>query len=52
MNYYAGFGIIILFLGGYLLDQKLHSGNLYAFLGLGLGVVYVAYEIWKASCKK
>ncbi|MBF0489044.1 MAG: ATPase F0F1 [Candidatus Omnitrophica bacterium] len=51
MNYYAGFGIILLFFGGYYLDQNFHTGNLWAFVGLGLGVTYVAYEIWKSIRK-
>ena len=51
MNYYAGFGIVLLFLGGYYLDQHLHTGYFWAFAGLILGVVYIAYEIWKSLNK-
>lgn len=52
MNYYVGFGIVVLFLGGYALDQRLQTGYTYAFSGLLLGVACLVYEIWKATRKK
>jgi hypothetical protein len=52
MNYYAAFGIVFLFLGGLYLDQSFQTGSVWSISGLILGIVYLAYEIWKAMIKK
>jgi hypothetical protein len=51
-NYYAGFGIVILALGGIYLDTRLQTGALWTMIGILLGIVYLAYEIWKSTLKK
>jgi hypothetical protein len=52
MNYYAAFGMVFLFFGGMLLDNHYHTGIRYAMSGFILGIIYLAYEIWKAMRQK
>jgi hypothetical protein len=47
-NYYAGFGIVILALIGIYLDYRLHTGALWTAIGIGVGILYLVYEIWKS----
>ena len=52
MNYYAAFGIVFLSLGGIYLDNKYHTTYLWTFIGIGLGIIYIIYEILKSMAKK
>ena len=41
-------GIAVFTFGGYWLDQKAGGGQRWTLTGFGLGVLYAAYELWKA----
>ena len=40
-------GMAFFSLGGYYLDRKLQTGMVLTLSGVGLGLVYIGYEIWK-----
>ena len=52
MNYYAVFGVVIFFVIGYIIDQRIQTGYTCALIGLFLGISLVVYEVWKVLRKK
>jgi hypothetical protein len=41
-------GVGLFTFGGYWLDQRRGGGQRWTLIGLGAGVLYAAYEFWKA----
>ena len=49
MRPHVGFGIVFLFFVGLWIDQISHTGYVFAFAGVGIGILYLIYEIWKMT---
>ncbi len=42
---------VFCFFVGFYVDQKLNSGYVWTLTGMGLGMVLIAYELWKLTRK-
>jgi hypothetical protein len=40
-------GMAVFAFGGYWLDRRRGTGQFWTLVGAGLGLVYIAYEVWK-----